>query len=445
MNHDGKHKRIGLLLAILGVLAGASSALWAADNRLQERARLEVRVWRLDYNVSSHPGLDWQVFGECSQSPEPVAAPVADATARQPEKRNVNRTPGGLLRHSFAMRRPGEELLPNSQIARRIELFTGVLVEGLSLPSSGEGGAGRGMTVKQELEEVQLIDTDMNVFKAQLIYDSLFPAPLVSRPAAPLPSRQDLSIVIDALKAQHRGTAELEGVLNRVTGRVRDQDSDVVDDRNEDRMRTRFTGDDASGHLIVTSPVSETQGTDVPAAAPVARAVDRYQSVDVNVGKSSIPRGDRFRRFGPVDFALLNVKMGQIGRLKVLSDRPFNLVSGRPLSLAAGPTIPFLRYRPPADRDDAKPASTKIGATLNVVPSRLGEDAWQMAIITEFVDFIDYPQITKTYLEFSSALKPGDTLIFKKLEPNEISDDTMIHAEVASAAETFIFLTLKEN
>jgi hypothetical protein len=31
------------------------------------------------------------------------------------------------------------------------------------------------------------------------------------------------------------------------------------------------------------------------------------------------------------------------------------------------------------------------------------------------------------------------------LEPNEISDDTMIHAEVASAAETFIFLTLKEN
>jgi len=181
MNGRAKNERIRFLLLILGILAGASNALWAADSRLQERARLEVRVWRLDYNVSSHPGLDWQVFGECSQSPEPVAAPVADATARQPEKRNVNRTPGGLLRHSFAMRRPGEELLPNSQIARRIELFTGVLVEGLNLPASGEGRAGRGMTVKQEREEVQLVDTDMNVFKAQLIYDSLFPAPQIGR------------------------------------------------------------------------------------------------------------------------------------------------------------------------------------------------------------------------------------------------------------------------
>jgi hypothetical protein len=257
MNRHEKRERIWLLFVILGHPAGASNVLWAADNRLQERARLEVRVGRLDYNVSSHPGLDWQVFEECGQSPEPVAAPVADATARQPEKRNVNRTPGGLLRHSFAMRRPGEELLPNSQVARRIELFTGVLVEGLSLPASGEGRAGRSLTVKQEREEVQLIDTDMNVFKAQLIYDSLFPAPLVSRPAAPLPSRQDLSVVVDALKAQHRGTAELEGVLNRVTGRVRDTTQRSSTTAARTGCEPGSHGDDASGHLIVTSPVQK--------------------------------------------------------------------------------------------------------------------------------------------------------------------------------------------
>ena len=318
------------------------------------------------------------------------------------------------------------------------------MTEGLKIPKGEQAPSGRQLVIQKDQETVYLIDTDINVLKAQLIYNGLFPAPVISRPAPPLPSEQDLSLVIDALKTKHRGTADLENVLNRVTGRVRDQDDQYSDNQDRDRMKTRFTGDTSSGNLVMTSP-REYQSDLPPSTGQTSRPVDRYQSASVEVGQARVPKRERFRRFGKMDFAQLSAALGEKGRLKVLHERSHNLLSKRALALSAGPVIPFIHYQPDASEGDYKPQSAKVGLTLNVVPIRLSKNIWQVSIITELVDFLRYPTVEKNYLEFSSIIHSGDTLVFKKMVPEEISGDSRIGADVTSAAETLILLTLKEK
>jgi len=406
---------------------------------------MDVKVWKLYYADPTAGELTWKPFESASESPQPVAlSPKGPPAPSQASKKEVHRTPDGLIRKAFALRRKGEEMLPTEEIRSRIELFTKTLIEGLGVTRGEERDSGRRLIVKKEKDRVVLIDKELGVLKATLLYDSFFPPPVLvyPPPAQPLPSGRDLSMVISAMKTQHRSTNELESVLNRVTGRTRSQENGQVDRQDIDRMKMRVTGNDSSGHLILAEPAREDFAARRPEPAPriVTRRVTK---ASVSLERAEVPRRERFRRFGPMDFSLIRSELARLGRLSTQKERVYPLSGDKPIFIEGGRMIPFLRYRPRSSSKDFHPQAVKIGATLYLIPSEMDEKACRLTVMAELIDFIDYPNLEKIYFDYETLLRRGDTLVCKKLVPDEVSEERSLLDKEAPAAETLIFLTLR--
>ena len=120
------------------------------------------------------------------------------------------------------------------------------------------------------------------------------------------------------------------------------------------------------------------------------------------------------------------------------------MTDNRLLSINGGWGIPYIRYRPSGGDNGFVRQSPQVRPSVHLIPKYLGEDAWQVSLVTELVDFLNYPRIDKIYLDYETRLRLGDTLVCKRLVPKEVSDDRSIRTEVAGPAETLIFLTLVE-
>ncbi len=430
--------------AWIGVAAFLTvGSILAAEPAATQRATLEVQVWRLTYSRADSPRLDWQPFVDASGPGEPVQVSVASAPPPPRSEPVLNRTPDGYFRRGFSLRHVGEKSLSDAEIQGRIDLFTKVLSEQLDVPQGREGDSGRRFIVKRDRERVVLIDGESNVLKAQVLYDSLFPPLVVTyREERPSPPPDQSAMLIGALKAQHRSPAELESVLNRVSGRTRSSDETRLDGNREDRMPMRVAGDAPSGQVLVTVPRERGTGPTQLAGPPPQARPSRVTGASVSIERPAVPSRERFRRFGRMDFTKLEGALRQLGRLQLLADRTMRIADAHPMSVSAGWGIPYIRYRPASGREEVRSRPAQIRASIHLVPKYLGEDAWQATVVSELVDYMDYPRIEKIYLDFETRLRLGDTVVCKRLVPEEISDDRSIRAEVAAPAETLVFLTL---
>jgi len=421
-----------------GVESGAAS-----------RPTLEVLVWRLEYNDPGAERLDWQVFEAASEPAGPVSLPTEAAAASPSERlpQELSRDAEGLARRAFAMRRAGEESLSGSEIQSRIDLFVEVLTEQSGVPRGEEGDSGRRLIVKRDRERVALVDSDVNILKAQVLYESLFPVVVVTYRHEPAPApRASSPLVIGALKTQHRSPAELESVLNRVSGRTRSSDEDRVEDlQRQDRIPMRVAGDSGSGRMLVAVPARESGGSPQRVEPPPRPSASSGATrATVHVEPVDLPSWKRFRRFGRMDFTALETHLRRLGPLKLLRERTMRVTSGQPLSIGAGWGIPYLRYRPSGDRPEAAGPPAHMRASIHYLPAFLGGDAWEVTLLAELVDYSDYPQIDKIFVDFKTRLRSGDTLVCKRLVAEEISDDRTLRAEAAGPAETLVLLTLVE-
>ena len=248
---------------------------------------------------------------------------------------------------------------------------------------------------------------------------------------------------LGAVQTKHRSTSEFEGLINRVTGRARESGVNNVHDDRNDRIQGRFIGDAATGKMIIAMPDQQPAAAPAPQRAP-GELVARNYTATVSMGRARVPDRLRFRRFGPMNFAKLQSELGRLGSVERGKARPVSWPEGKGIELTGGSVIPFIHYDASRLGEDANIGSAKIGPTLTLVPVRVSENAWHVTLMTELTDFIEYPTLKKTYLDYQTPMRVGDTLVCKSLVPDEVARGSG-YGGSPKPAETIVLLTLVER
>jgi hypothetical protein len=449
-NHFSHLVKTKLLLALIG-FSFLIPRPGLAQNQETIQATLQLEVWRLVSQEQERADIGWEPFKTAGQ--EPGRVDPNSFAGQDPSSQKVSdarKTSEGLVEKSFLLLRQGEEWLGPGEIEKRMDAFTKILRDGFDLTEGPQAGSGRRYYVKREPARVIVVDEGMNVVRMQLVYESIFPVALVQRRAAasPAPPRPpaipDTSLVIQTLKAQHRSSGELEEALEVISGIRRPEGQQHLAETRQDPMKMKVNSDAPSGSLIVTSPDNRTTTTrSAPPPAPARRpaTADRYQDARVSLERSSVSSKNRYLRLGQVDKDLLRSKLEQYGRVEAHKRQAFRLVDGKPLTIEGGRSIPFIRYRP--YDEDKMNRGAKIGLTIHVMPVANPSGEWKLTLLTEKVDFANYPKLEKIFTDYTTFLQPGDTLIARRWSDREIADLSGFHPEKDQPAETILLLTLR--
>lgn len=413
------------------------------------RLEIELRVWRVDFLPGEGAFVEWAPFENASQTPERVSGQLAagaDDSGAAPA--GVERTAEGLFRKNFDMRKPGEYDLPADVVQERGRTFADLLKQGLGLPEKALEDSGRRIAVQPQREKVVVVDSEMNLLKAQILYSNLLPVEQVTRQEVYSQPSFDRGVVIDALKSTHRSADDLEDVLNRSMGRKRSSEDSHSDydsgNRSRDRMRTQAIGDSGSGSLLFRGPRGGAGEAGV--SRPPRRQSEEQpgRQLSVTVDRDSVPMQLRRRRFADMDFHALEKALEASGEVKRVNRETLRVFPGDTFLIDGGRWIPFLHFKPGlSGGDEPSLIAAKMGVSLYLTPVQLSAGGWDLRILSEMTDFSSYPQLEKIYLNFTSRANIGDTLVFKRWVAGEVAPDSSPMSE--RKAETLVMLTLRSN
>ena len=129
------------------MLVGVAALTWitlsdsvVADQVERKHAKFDLKVWRLTYPERTRGKLHWEIFQMSAQPAQPFDSRGADFPASEPVDANWKRkkTPTGLFRWVFSLRRSGEDRISDKAIERRQEILLQVLIEALNIPQDPE-------------------------------------------------------------------------------------------------------------------------------------------------------------------------------------------------------------------------------------------------------------------------------------------------------------------